>query len=475
MSSTPARVNRSATLPKSDHTPAPYDGPSRDEVLALRREYLTPALLTYYKEPLNIVEGHMQYLWDDTGRQYLDGIAGIVTVSVGHCHPRITARLREQVGRLCHATTIYLHPTIGQYGKLLADHFPPDSGLACTYFTNSGSEANDVAVLMARLHTGNFEVISLRNGYHGGLQSSMALTAHGTWKYPVPHSFGVKHGTPGYCYRCPLGLAYPSCDMKCATAFEELIRYETSGQVAAFIAEPIQGVGGVVDPPPEYFRIVYEVVRKHGGLCIADEVQTGFGRTGHHFWGFENWGVTPDLVTLAKGIGNGAPLGACTTRKEIAEPLTQRIHFNTFGGNPVSMIQGLTTLEIIDADGIQENALTIGTRIKDGLLEMQQKHPLIGEVRGKGLMLGVELVTDRATREPATTETADVLERAKDKGLLIGKGGLYGNVLRIKPPMCLNADDADFLLACLDEVLTEVEIVRGETTPACSSPRTDDR
>ena len=263
--------------------------------------------------------------------------------------------------------------------------------------------------------------------------------------------------------------------MKCATAFEELIRYETSGQVAAFIAEPIQGVGGVVDPPPEYFRIVYEIVRKHGGLCIADEVQTGFGRTGHHFWGFENWGVTPDLVTLAKGIGNGAPLGACTTRKEIAEPLTQRIHFNTFGGNPVSMIQGLTTLEIIDADGIQENALTIGTRIKDGLLELQQKHPLIGEVRGKGLMLGVELVTDRATREPATTETADVLERAKDKGLLIGKGGLYGNVLRIKPPMCLNADDADFLLACLDEVLTEVEIVRGETTPARSSPRTDDR
>jgi len=444
-------------LPKSNHAPARYDGPSRDEVLALRREYLTPALLTYYKEPLNIVEGHMQYLWDDTGRQYLDAIAGIVTVSVGHCHPKITERLREQVGKLCHTTTIYLHPTIGQYGKLLAEHFPADSGLSCTYFTNSGSEANDMAVLMARLHTGNFEVISLRNGYHGGSPSAMALTAHGNWKYPVPHSFGVKHGTPGYCYRCPLALEYPSCDMKCATGFEEMIAYETPGQVACFIGEPIQGVGGVVDPPPEYFKIVYDIVRKHGGLCIADEVQTGFGRTGTHFWGFENWGVMPDMVTMAKGIGNGAPLAACTTRREIAEPLTQRIHFNTFGGNPVSMIQGLTTLEIIDAEGIQQNALTIGGQIKDGLLALKDKHPLIGDVRGKGLMLGIELVKDRATREPATAEAAEVFERAKDKSLLIGKGGFYGNVLRIKPPMCLNADDATFLIGCLDDVFGEMK------------------
>ncbi len=456
MSSTSARITRPAALPKSGHTPAPYDGPPRDEVLALRREYLTPALLTYYKEPLNIVEGHMQYLWDDTGKQYLDAIAGIVTVSVGHCHPRITERICAQVGKLCHTTTIYLHPNIGRYGKLLAEHFPEGSGLSCTYFTNSGSEANDIAVLMARLHTGNFEIISLRNGYHGGTPSTMALTAHGTWKYPVPHAFGVKHAMPGYCYRCPLGLEYPACDMKCATGFEEMIRYETSGQVAGFISEPIQGVGGVVDPPPEYFKIVYDIVRKYGGLCIADEVQTGFGRTGTHFWGFENWGVTPDMVTMAKGIGNGAPLAACTTRKEIAEPLTQRIHFNTFGGNPVSTIQGLTTLEIIDTEGIQENALKIGKQIKDGLLELKEKHPLIGDVRGKGLMLGIELVTDRTTREPATAETAEVFERAKDKSLLIGKGGLYGNVLRIKPPMCLNAADADFLLGCLDEVLTEM-------------------
>jgi alanine-glyoxylate transaminase/(R)-3-amino-2-methylpropionate-pyruvate transaminase len=235
-----------------------------------------------------------------------------------------------------------------------------------------------------------------------------------------------------------------------------LIRYETAGVVAAFIGEPIQGVGGVVTPPPEYFRIVYEIVRKYGGLCIADEVQTGFGRTGTAFWGFENWGVTPDLVTMAKGIGNGAPLGACVTRPEIAAVMARRVHFNTFGGNPVSVTQGLATLDIIDRDGIQENARTVGGYLKDRLTELAERQSLIGEVRGMGLMLGVELVRDRATKEPASTETVEVLELAKERGLLIGKGGLPGNTLRIKPPMCITKDDADFLVDCLDEVLTLV-------------------
>jgi alanine-glyoxylate transaminase / (R)-3-amino-2-methylpropionate-pyruvate transaminase len=232
----------------------------------------------------------------------------------------------------------------------------------------------------------------------------MALTAQGTWKFPSNPTFGVKHTTPGYCYRCPLGLTYPSCELKCARDVEDVIRYETPGVVAAVIGEPIQGVGGVVAPPREYFSIIYDIVRKHGGLCIADEVQTGFGRTGEHFWGFENWGVIPDLVTMAKGIGNGVPLGACVTRPEIARAMTKRIHFNTFGGNPISMTQGLATLEVID-------------------------------------------------KEPATTETAEVLELCKERRLLLGRGGLFGNVLRIKPPMCLTLDDADFLVDCLDEVI----------------------
>ncbi len=449
-------ANIRVSLPVSDHRPTPYTGPSRAEVLALRQQYLTPGLVTFYKEPLLVVEGHMQYLWDETGKQYLDAFAGIVTVSVGHCHPEVVKAVAAQLGRLQHTTTIYLHPTIGLYGKKMAEHMPPGSDLSVNYFANSGSEANELAILMSREFTGNTDVISLRNGYHGGTQAAMALTAHGTWKFKTSPSIGVKNATPGYCYRCPYGLEYPSCDLKCARDVESLIRYETPGEVACFIGEPIQGVGGVVTPPKEYFQIVYDIVRAHGGLCIADEVQTGFGRTGTAFWGFENWGVKPDIVTMAKGIGNGAPLSNCITRPEIAATVKNRIHFNTFGGNPVSVTQGLATLEVIDSENIQQNALNVGTYLKNGLLELQKKHPLIGEVRGMGLMLGVELVRDRATKEPANTEAADLLEACKNRGLLLGKGGLYGNVLRIKPPMCLTTDDADFMVDCMDEVLTSM-------------------
>jgi alanine-glyoxylate transaminase/(R)-3-amino-2-methylpropionate-pyruvate transaminase len=442
-----------AALPPCEHVPEPYGGPSKAEVLVLRQKYLTPGLITYYRDPLLIAEGKMQYVWDERGKRYLDAFAGIVTISVGHCHPYVVEKVREQVGKLQHTTTIYLHPTIGQFGKKLADKMPASSQLSVSYFTNSGSEANEVAVLMSREFTGRSEIISLRNSYHGGTQGTMALTAHGTWKFPSNPATAVKNAMPAYCYRCPYGLTYPSCDVRCAHDVEELIRYETCGQPACFIAETIQGVGGVVTPPPEYFRIVYDIVRRYGGLCIADEVQTGFGRTGAHYWGFENWGVTPDIVTMAKGIGNGAPLGACTTRPDIAKTMTNRVHFNTFGGNPISMTQGLATLEVIDHEHIQDNARIVGEHLKKRLVDLQERQPLIGEVRGLGLMLGVELVRDRQTKEPASTETAELLERCKERGLLIGKGGLYGNVLRIKPPMCLSQDDADFLVDCLDEVM----------------------
>lgn len=442
-----------ATLPDTSHKPSPYKGPSRQETLALRQQYLSPGLITYYRDPLMVVEGHMQYLWDETGKRYLDAFAGIVTVSVGHCHPKIVEKVREQVGKLQHATTIYLHPTIGQFGKKLAEHMPQGSNLTVTYFTNSGSEANEIAILSAREFTGNQEVISLRNGYHGGTQATMALTAHSTWKFKTNPTIGIKNALAPYCYRCPYGLEYPSCGLKCAHDVENVIKYETSGQVAAFIAESIQGVGGTIVPPPEYFKIVYDIVHKHGGLCVADEVQAGFGRTGEKFWGFENFGVTPDLVTMAKGIGNGAPLGACVTRPDISKMMKNRIHFNTYGGNPISMTQGLATLEVIDAENIQKNAKEVGKQLMKGLTELQERHQLIGEVRGMGLMLGVELVRDRKTKEPAKTEASEVLELSRERGLILGKGGLYGNTLRIKPPMCITKDDADFMIDCLDEVL----------------------
>ncbi len=440
-------------LPVVNHTPQPYTGPSRDEVIALRKQYVSPGVITYYREPLMVVEGHMQYVWDETGKRYLDAFAGIVTVSVGHCHPKVVEKVREQAGQLQHTTTIYLHPAIAQFAERLSEKMP--EGLSRSYFTNSGSEANEVAILSAREHTGNSEAIALRNGYHGGTATAMGLTAHGTWKFKANQAPGIHHTHAGYCYRCPYGLEYPSCDVKCARDIEDVIKYQTPGEVACFIGEPIQGVGGAVTPPKEYFQIVYDIVRRHGGICIADEVQGGFGRTGTHYWAHQNWGVVPDGITMAKGIGNGIPLGAFTTTPEISEAMTRRVHFNTFGGNPISMTQGLATLEVIDEEGLQQNALEVGEYLKDRLLELQDKHHAIGEVRGMGLMLGVELVVDRDTKEPAGTLTAEVLEAAKHRGVLLGKGGLYGNTLRIKPPMCITKDDADYLVATLDACLTD--------------------
>ena len=429
-------------LPPCDYQPAPYDGPSREEVLKTRQQYCNPAVFTYYENPLMIVDGHMQYLFDETGRRYLDLLAGIVTISCGHCHPKVVEQTRDQLERLQHTTTIYLHPLMGELAKKLAEKMP--DGLDVTYFVNSGSEANDLAITMARLYTGHHDVLALRNAYHGGTSSAMGLTSHHTWKYPLPQGSGVHHVENPDPYRG---------NLKGAADVDETIRYATSGQIAAFIAEPIQGVGGVTSGSPEYFQQAYETVRGHGGLCISDEVQTGFGRTGDHYWGFENFDVLPDIVTMAKGLGNGVPLAAVTTRREIAETLTQRIHFNTFGGNPVSMAQGLAVLNVIDEENLQENARVVGAHIKQGLERLMEAHTLIGDVRGRGLMLGAELVRDRRTKEPASAETARLLELARDQGVLLGKTGQHGNVLRIKPPLCITIGDADFALDVLDRSL----------------------
>jgi alanine-glyoxylate transaminase/(R)-3-amino-2-methylpropionate-pyruvate transaminase len=439
-------------MPPFDYRPRPYQGPSRKEVLALRQRYVNPAVFTLYRDPLMIVEGKMQYLFDETGRRYLDLFGGIVTVSCGHCHPKVMRRVQEQVAALQHTTTIYLHPNLPLLAQKLASKMPP--GLDVTYFVNSGSEANDLAITMARLFTGNNDVIAVRNAYHGGSPSSLGLTSLHTWKYPLPSHGGIHHAInpdPAVSRREDSTGAAAS---EAAEDIRDLIRYSTPGKVAAFIAEPIQGVGGVSRGASNYFKEAYGVIREHGGVCIADEVQTGFGRTGEHYWGFENYGVVPDIVTMAKGFGNGVPLAAVTTRREIAETLAQRLHFNTFGGNPVSMAAGLAVLEVIDEEGLQENARKVGGRFLRGLGRLHDEHPLVGEARGMGLMLGLELVTDRSKRTPATAQTLEVLEAAREMGVLIGKGGLDGNVLRIKPPMCITADDVDFALDVLDRALT---------------------
>lgn len=442
-------------MPPSHHKPKPYTGPSRAEVLAMRRQYTNPAIFTLYGEPLLIVEGHMQWLFDETGKRYLDMFAGIVTVSCGHCHPKVVAAIEKQTETLQHATTIYLHPNMPLLAKKLASKMP--KGLDVTYFVNTGSEANDLAVTMARLFTGHTDVIALRNGYHGGSPSAMGLTSQHTWKFPVPGALGIHHAVSPDPYRSPFSGTPEEIASRSAEDILGIVRYSTPGKIAAFIAEPIQGVGGATHGARNYLGEAYRITREHGGLCIADEVQTGFGRTGDHYWGFENFDVVPDFVTMAKGIGNGVPLAAVTTRMEIAQALTRRIHFNTFGGNPVCMAAGLAVLDVIDEDALQENSRVIGKRLKDGLKELAKHHQLIGDVRGMGLMLGVELVRDRKTKEPAKKEALAVLEAAREMGVLIGKGGLDGNVLRIKPPMCITAEDADFTLYVLDQALGSVE------------------
>ncbi len=441
-------------IPSFDYQPRPYHGPSADEVLQLRRQHLSPALFLYYKKPIMFVEGKGQYLFDEKGRRYLDGLGGIVTVSVGHCHPHVLEAVNRQNALLQHSTTIYLHPNVAEYGKRLADKMPGD--LKVCYFVNSGSEANDLALLMARAYTGNYDVIALRNSYHGGNASGMAVTSHSTWKFNVPHSFGVHHAMTPDPYRGQWDRHNPDAGKNFAGDVKQVIDYATSGQVAGFIAESIQGVGGVVVFPDGYLKHAYEHVRTAGGVCIADEVQAGFGRTGTHFWGFENQGVVPDIVTMAKGIGNGCPLAAVVTTPQIAAVLAKRIHFNTFGGNPVVCATGIVVLEVIEKEKLQVNSLEMGRYILQGLERLKSKHNLIGDVRGKGLMLGIELVKDRATKEPAKAECAQVLETAKDLGLLLGKGGLTGHIIRFAPPMCIHKGDADFLIEVLDAAFSAV-------------------
>jgi 4-aminobutyrate aminotransferase len=283
------------------------------------------------------------------------------------------------------------------------------------------------------------------------------MTAQAPWRKSGIISVGVAHAINPYCYRCPLGLKYPDCEVACAKDVENLIQTGTSGQIAAFIAEPIQGVGGFITPPPEYFKIVFKAVKRYGGLFISDEVQTGFGRTGKKWFGIEHWEVTPDIMTCAKGMANGAPIGATITTKELAASF-QGLTISTFGGNPVTSVAAKATIEFIEEESLLENADRVGSYFRGKLDELQEKYPLIGDVRGKGLMLGLELVKDRVSKEPAATATAQLLERTREQGLLVGKGGLYGNVIRLSPMLNISKTDVDEAVGILDVSLAAIQL-----------------
>lgn len=420
---------------------------TKDEILLASKEFLFPSVFHYYREPLVVTRAKDQYVWDADGNQYLDFFGGIVTVSVGHCNEEVNAKVHRQLDTLQHVSTVFATEPQVALAKKIAQ-ISPGGKLTQSFFTNSGSEANETAILTARCYTGNTEIVALRHSYHGRSSLTMGVTGQGSWKLG-PSVAGVVHAHNAYCYRCPFGLTYPSCEVKCAQDMEELIRSTTGGRIAGFIAEPIQGVGGFITPPREYFQIVEKIVRDHGGIFISDEVQTGWGRTGGKWFGIEHWGVTPDIMTSAKGLGNGAPIGLTVAKPEVAAGV-KGLTISTFGGNPVTTTQAKAVLDYIDEKNLKANCESTGAYLRAGLEELKAKHDIIGDVRGMGLLQAIELVEDRRTKQPAAAATAAVMEAARENRLLIGKGGMYGNVIRISPPMNIGRADVDQFLGMLD-------------------------
>lgn len=414
-------------------------------------EYLFPCVTNYYSTPLSIRKGEGLYVYDWEGNKYLDFFGGILTVSIGHCQPEIANEVGEQIHTLQHVSTLYnTYPMVALAEKLA--QVTPGKLKKC-FFTNSGTEANEMAILTAQLHTGVKEIVALRHSYHGRSFLAMTLTGHAAWRVGGGHILGITHAPSPYCFRCEFGATYPNCEIECAKDIDELIKTTTSGRIAAFIAEPIQGVGGVITPPKEYFGIAAEIIRQYGGLFISDEVQTGFGRTGGKWFGIEHWGIEPDIMTFAKGLANGTPIGVTIAAPEVADSF-KALSISTFGGNPVSTRAAVATLNYIQEHNIVNHVDKVGNYLKMRLLELKDKYLLIGDVRGKGLMIGLELVKEK--KVPAVNETVEILETTKKRGLLIGRGGLYGNVVRIAPPMTVDESGVDEAIRIMDQSFAEI-------------------
>ena len=423
---------------------------TKEEIILANKEYLFPAVFHYYKEPLVIARAKNQYVWDADGNQYLDFFGGIVTVSVGHCNEQVNAKVHRQLDTLQHVSTVFANEPQAALAAKIAS-LTPGGRLTKSFFTNSGTEANETAIIAARCFTGSTEIVALRHSYHGRSAMAMTLSGQGAWRLGPPQA-GVVHAHNAYCYRCPFGLTYPACEVKCAQDMEDLIRTTTGGSIAGFIAEPIQGVGGFITPPKEYFQIVERIVRNHGGIFISDEVQTGWGRTGGKWFGIEQWGVTPDVITGAKGLANGSPIGLTVARPEVADSIT-RLTISTFGGNPVTATAAKAVIEYIEENNLPANCEETGAYLREGLDDLKEKHELIGDVRGMGLLQAIELVEDRQSKAPATAQAAMAMEAARENRLLVGKGGMFGNVLRVSPPMNISRTDVDEFLKLLDRSL----------------------
>ncbi|MEO8073867.1 MAG: aspartate aminotransferase family protein [Acidobacteriota bacterium] len=418
------------------------------EAVRKHKEFLFPAVATYYQEPVALVRGEGKYVWDDAGNKYLDAFGGVLTVSVGHANPKVNAAVIEQINKISHTSALYANENQSNLAEKLAEITP--GNLKKSFFTSSGTEADDTAILAAKLATGRHEIVVLRHSYSGRSATALSSTGHSTWR-PLPAQVaGITHARAPYCYRCPYDLSPENCGAKCAEDVKDVIETTTTGEIAAFMAEPILGVGGFIVPPKGYFERVEEITRQHGGLFIADEVQTGWGRTGEKWFGIEHWDVKPDIITSAKGMANGAPIGWTIATAEIADKFPG-LTFATFGGNPVSTAAALAVIKVIEEEDLRTNCKIVGDYLREKLEELKEKHQIIGDVRGMGLMQGIELVKDHKTKEPAPEAVLKVFEETKRQGVLIGKGGLYGNVIRTGMMLNSTKDNVDELIAALGE------------------------
>jgi len=427
-----------------------------EALLERQREVIYPIvskMLMYGEHPLAVERAKGLRLWDVEGRDYLDFFGGILTVSVGHCNDEVTEATVAQLHKVQHTSSLYLNEITVRVAEKIAQLTP--GRLSSSFFTSSGSEANETAIMTARMYTGRTDVITLRHAYSGRTQTAMSLTAHASWRSGHVYDGYIKHVRSPYAYRAPLGLDEDQLLDLCVQDLEETLATVTDGKIAAFMAEPIQGVGGFIVLPRDYFKRILPIVREAGGLLIVDEVQTGWGRTGGHMCAIEHWGVEPDIMVFAKGVANGSPVGVTVTTPEIAAAV-DRLTIATFGGNPVSMAAALATIEYIERHDLPANAAEQGARLRERLEALQGRYPFIGEVRGMGLMQGLEIVVPDGSKAADAGRAAAFVNAAREHGLLLGKGGLYGNAIRVAPPLTVSAAEVDEAAERMERALADV-------------------
>ena len=425
-----------------------------DDIIARRDRFYAASQRAFvpYQKPLILRRGSMQYVWDEDGNRLIDLLGMNLCISVGHAHPRVVAAVQEQVAELTHCTTMFYHPVPAHFAEELAATMPEGHDWV-VHFTNSGTEAIDLALMMARSHTGNHDMIALRNSYHGATYGAQGVTGVMGFRHNVGQLPNVSFAVEPNQYRGVFGPGtQPYLD-----DLDRTIAHTTCGRLAGMIAEPVQGYGGIVEMPEGYLKGAAERVRAHGGLMIIDEVQSGFGKTGRGMWAFDTHGVVPDIVVLAKGIGNGIPLGAVVARREVAEKMGEKLLFHTYGANPAACAAGRAVLRVIEDEGMIENARVVGAALHEGLRGLKDRFGIIGDVRGTGFMQAVELVRDHDSKDPAPEETAYLFERTREHGLVTSKSGTFKNVIRMVPPLCLAMEDVEPVIAAFTRSFEDLE------------------